>query len=49
MSIDVHWLPPDLLAELATEAGLGEVARLVRERDEREVGPQAYILARKPE
>jgi SAM-dependent methyltransferase len=49
LSLDVYWLPPDQVAELANEAGLVEVARLVRERDEREAGPQAYLLARKPE
>jgi hypothetical protein len=38
-----------LLAELATEAGLGEVARLERVPDVNEGGPQGYYLARKPE
>jgi SAM-dependent methyltransferase len=47
MSLDVYWLPPDRVAELLSQAGLVEVARLVREPDAKEMSPQAYLLARK--
>lgn len=49
LSLDVYWLPPDRVAELLSKAGIVEVARLVREADETEKSPQAYLIARKPE
>lgn len=48
VSLDVYRFPPDLVAELLGRAGLVEVARLVREPDEREKTPQGFLLARKP-
>ncbi|MFD7258672.1 class I SAM-dependent DNA methyltransferase [Streptomyces sp. NPDC059874] len=47
VDLDVYWTPPDLIAELLAGAGLVEVARLVREADENEKGPQGFLLARK--
>jgi hypothetical protein len=47
----VHRFPPDLVAELLTDAGFVESARLVREADgpgTTATTPQAYVLARKP-
>jgi SAM-dependent methyltransferase len=46
LSLDVYWLEPDHVAKLAQDAGLREVARLVRAADESEKGPQGYFLAR---
>ena len=48
LSLDVYWLPPDQVAQLSSQAGLVEIARLLREPDETENGPQGYLLARKP-
>ncbi|MBV9846225.1 MAG: class I SAM-dependent methyltransferase [Kutzneria sp.] len=48
ISLDVYWLEPDRVAELVRHAGLGVHARLLREPDETEKGPQAYLLARRP-
>ncbi|MGW5940546.1 class I SAM-dependent methyltransferase [Streptomyces celluloflavus] len=48
LSLDVHWLAPDHIADLADDAGLTADARLIREPDERErptQGQQAYLLA----
>lgn len=49
LDLDVYRFPPERIAELLREAGLVEVARLVREADARENTPQAFVLARKPE
>ncbi|WP_369234014.1 trans-aconitate 2-methyltransferase [Streptomyces sp. R21] len=49
VALDVYRFPPDLVAGLLREAGLVEVARLVREADAQEKTPQAFILARKPQ
>jgi SAM-dependent methyltransferase len=46
LSLDVYWLEPDHVAKLAQDAGLREVARLVRAADESEKGSQGYFLAR---
>ncbi|MEU3404455.1 class I SAM-dependent methyltransferase [Streptomyces sp. NPDC006670] len=43
-----HGADPGLVARMLAEAGLAEVARVVREPDERERGPQGFALARKP-
>ncbi|MFE7764656.1 class I SAM-dependent DNA methyltransferase [Streptomyces sp. NPDC057438] len=51
LDLDVHRFPPGLVAELLTDAGFVESARLVREADGPDttaVTPQAYVLARKP-
>ena len=47
VSYDVYWLPPDRLAEQLTAAGLAVHATLVREAEELDRGPQAFLLARK--
>ncbi|MFD9333366.1 class I SAM-dependent methyltransferase [Streptomyces sp. NPDC060028] len=48
VDLDVHWTPPERIAELLAAAGLAETARLVREPDAHEKSPQGFILARKP-
>ncbi|MGW6869832.1 class I SAM-dependent methyltransferase [Streptomyces sp. NPDC054901] len=48
VGLDVYRTPPALIAALLTEAGLTEVARLVREPDADEDAPQAFLLFRKP-
>jgi hypothetical protein len=40
--------PPDRIAELLYQAGMVEVARLVRSADQNENTPQAFLMARKP-
>ncbi len=47
VELDVYWTPPDLIASLLADAGLAEVARLVRQPDEHEKSPQGFLLARK--
>ncbi|MGY0002569.1 class I SAM-dependent DNA methyltransferase [Micromonospora sp. I033] len=47
VSYDVHWLPPERLAAQLTAAGLAVHATLVREAEELDRGPQAFLLARK--
>jgi SAM-dependent methyltransferase len=49
LDLDVYRFPPERVAELLREAGLVEVARLVRQADAHEKTPQAFVLARKPE
>ncbi|NUO99798.1 MAG: SAM-dependent methyltransferase, partial [Nonomuraea sp.] len=48
VSLDIHRFQPGRVAALLAAAGLGEVARLVREADESERTPQAFLLARRP-
>lgn len=48
LSLDAYRLPSDRVAELVGQAGLVVVARLVREPEEPEKVPQAYLLAHKP-
>ncbi|MEV0218502.1 methyltransferase domain-containing protein [Streptomyces sp. NPDC050704] len=48
IDLDVYRFPPERVVELLRRAGLVEVARLVREADEWEKTPQAFVLARKP-
>ena len=51
VSLDIHWMPPDHVAGLMSEAGLVVDARMVREPDESErprQGRQAFFLARRP-
>ncbi|MGQ5264843.1 class I SAM-dependent methyltransferase [Micromonospora sp. ZYX-F-536] len=48
VSLDVYWVPMDVVAELVTRAGLVEVARLVREPGLNEKSAQGFLLARKP-
>ncbi|WFE60654.1 class I SAM-dependent methyltransferase [Micromonospora sp. WMMD712] len=48
VSYDVHWLPPDRIAAQLAAAGFAVHARLVREPEGYERGPQAYLLARRP-
>ncbi|WP_200209151.1 class I SAM-dependent DNA methyltransferase [Micromonospora coerulea] len=45
VSYDVHWLSPDRVAEQLAEAGFGVHARLDREREGRDKGPQSLMLA----
>jgi SAM-dependent methyltransferase len=47
VSLDVYRFPPDRVAALLSRHGLGEVARLVREANDWEKTPQAFLLARK--
>ncbi|MFD7627020.1 class I SAM-dependent methyltransferase [Streptomyces sp. NPDC059851] len=47
VDLDVYWTPPELIAELLADAGLAEVARLVRQPGAREAGPQGFLLARR--
>jgi SAM-dependent methyltransferase len=47
VQLDVYWTPPDRIVALLTEAGLTEVARLVREPRPPEKGPQGFVLARR--
>jgi SAM-dependent methyltransferase len=47
VDLDVHRFPPERVAELLRNAGLFEVARLVREAETPEKTPQAFILARR--
>ncbi|WP_262284529.1 class I SAM-dependent methyltransferase [Micromonospora sp. MA102] len=47
VSYDVYWLPPERLAEQLTAAGFAVHATLVREAEELDRGPQAFLLARK--
>ncbi|MFD2764691.1 class I SAM-dependent DNA methyltransferase [Micromonospora eburnea] len=49
VSYDVHWLPPDRLAAQLTESGLAVRATLVREAEGLEKGPQAFLLAERPD
>jgi SAM-dependent methyltransferase len=48
LSLDVYWLRPERVTELARKAGFVEHALLTREADENEKGPQAFLLVRKP-
>ncbi|QMU73099.1 class I SAM-dependent methyltransferase [Streptacidiphilus sp. P02-A3a] len=48
LALDVYWTPPERVEQLLSEAGLVVEARLLREPDQREAGPQAYLLAYKP-
>ncbi|MCX4529780.1 MULTISPECIES: class I SAM-dependent methyltransferase [unclassified Streptomyces] len=48
VDLDVYVTPPALIAAELHEAGLAEVARLVREPVGEEKCPQAFLLARKP-
>ncbi|MEU4798621.1 class I SAM-dependent methyltransferase [Streptomyces sp. NPDC023327] len=51
VSLDVHWLPPDLVADLMGAAGLVVDVRTVRDPDDGErprKGRQAFFLARRP-
>ncbi|MFJ4775903.1 class I SAM-dependent DNA methyltransferase [Streptomyces sp. NPDC088762] len=47
VELDVYWTPPDRMAALLSDAGLTEVARLIREPDALERCPQGFLLARK--
>lgn len=47
MTLDVHLLPPDRIAESATRAGLVVHATLIREPEGARI-PQACLLVRKP-
>jgi ubiquinone/menaquinone biosynthesis C-methylase UbiE len=49
VSLDVYRFSPDSVAEQMRQAGLIEVSRLVREPDQTEKTPQAFLLARKPQ
>ncbi|MFG2874837.1 class I SAM-dependent methyltransferase [Streptomyces sp. NPDC048337] len=47
VELDVYRTPPDDMAALLTDAGLTEVARLIREPVAHEGSPQGFLLARK--
>ena len=47
VTLDFHRCSPDRIADLLRRAGFRVDARLVREPDEAEKVPQAYLLARK--
>ncbi|WP_392964302.1 class I SAM-dependent DNA methyltransferase [Streptomyces sp. LN245] len=47
VDLDVHRFPPERVAGLLRNAGLSEVARLVREAEAPEKTPQAFVLARR--
>ncbi|MFC4017302.1 class I SAM-dependent DNA methyltransferase [Micromonospora sp. GCM10011542] len=48
VSLDVYWVPMDLVADLVARAGLVEQARLVRAATAYEKSAQGFLLARKP-
>ncbi|MFD3873430.1 class I SAM-dependent methyltransferase [Streptomyces sp. NPDC058623] len=48
VDLDAYLTPPALIAGLLTEAGLTEVARLVRQPDADEEAVRAFLLFRKP-
>ncbi|WP_330300048.1 class I SAM-dependent DNA methyltransferase [Streptomyces sp. NBC_00503] len=48
VALDVYENRPEHIAALLAEAGLVEVARLVREADAQERSPQGFLMARKP-
>ncbi|MEV6592055.1 class I SAM-dependent methyltransferase [Streptomyces acidicola] len=48
LDLDLSRFPPERVAELLSEAGFVEVARLVREADPEEWTPQGYLLVRRP-
>jgi ubiquinone/menaquinone biosynthesis C-methylase UbiE len=48
VAYDVHWLPPERLAEQLAAAGLAVHATLVREPEGFDRGPQAFLLATRP-
>lgn len=47
VDLDVYWHDIDETVGNATEAGFNEVARLQRQKDVHEGGPQAFLLLRK--
>jgi SAM-dependent methyltransferase len=48
VSVDAFRLSPDRVTTLLAEAGIAVTSRLIREPDDQEKTPQAYLLARKP-
>ncbi|MET9389965.1 class I SAM-dependent methyltransferase [Streptomyces sp. NPDC006624] len=46
--LDFHWRTPDTVAALLTAAGLELYARVLREPEDGEKMPRAFLLARKP-
>ncbi|MDT0327767.1 class I SAM-dependent DNA methyltransferase [Nocardiopsis lambiniae] len=51
LSLDVHWTPPERIADLLTGVGLVVNARLIRDPEESErsyAGRQAFLLAHRP-
>ncbi|MDN0195337.1 class I SAM-dependent methyltransferase [Streptomyces sp. S.PNR 29] len=46
--LDYYWRTPDTVAARLTESGLQPVARFLREPDEEEKRPRAFVLARRP-
>lgn len=49
ISLDYYWRTPETVIEMLTKAGLRLHARVLREPDEEETRPRAYLLARKPD
>ncbi|MFJ9813817.1 class I SAM-dependent DNA methyltransferase [Streptomyces sp. NPDC101151] len=48
IDLDYYWRTPDQVTALLTEAGLEPTATVVREPQEEETRPRAFLLARKP-
>ena len=48
LALDAYRLPPDGIAAMLRDAGMTVHAQLLREPDEREKTPQAFVLARRP-
>lgn len=48
VALDTYRWPPDHIAELLIQAGLVVFVRLLREPDDAEKVPRAYLLARTP-
>ncbi|MFI6097368.1 class I SAM-dependent methyltransferase [Lentzea sp. NPDC051213] len=47
VDLDVYWHEPDETVKNASDAGFNEVARLQRQKDVHEKGPQAFLLLQK--
>ncbi|WP_336111884.1 class I SAM-dependent DNA methyltransferase [Streptomyces sp. PTD9-10] len=48
IDLDYYWRTPEQVMALLTEAGLEPVATVVREPDEEETRPRAFLLVRRP-
>jgi SAM-dependent methyltransferase len=48
ITLDYHWRTPDTVADALAKAGLQLQARVLREPQEEETRPRAFLLARKP-
>ncbi|MEG8276891.1 class I SAM-dependent DNA methyltransferase [Streptomyces sp. AHA2] len=48
IALDFHWRTPDTVADLLGEAGLEMYARVLRQPQDEEKMPRAFLLARRP-